>query len=54
MLMYSGFAEIYDALMHDAPYDEWAGWLGERLSLAPDGQKIKVDLGCGTGSVARK
>ena len=67
MGIYSGFAEIYDALMFDAPYDEWAWWIdkgiNERLrnerqsdeSNAPNSDasaRIVVDLGCGTGNIS--
>ena len=51
---YMGFAEIYDSLMFDAPYDEWAScinkWINERIPS--ETQKILVDLGCGTGSIS--
>ena len=63
MGIYSGFAEIYDALMFDAPYDEWAWWIDKWItdsaqSDEPDAPKsgasarIVVDLGCGTGSIS--
>ena len=38
MKIYQGFAEIYDNLMFDAPYDEWVGWIdkwiNEKLQLS--------------------
>ena len=67
MGIYRGFAEIYDALMFDAPYDEWAWWIdkwiNERLQIVDQldesdtpnsgaSARIIVDLGCGTGSVS--
>ena len=67
MGIYAGFAEIYDALMFDAPYDEWAKWIDKCIStkLQPSEQsdesdaqnctasaRVIVDLGCGTGSIS--
>ena len=67
MGIYQGFAELYDALMFDAPYDEWALWIDKRInekllqcgqSDEPDAPnssasgRIIVDLGCGTGSIS--
>ena len=50
---YSGFAEIYDALMFDAPYDEWASFIDKKIkdTQHSNEQKTVVDLGCGTGSI---
>ena len=54
MKIYSGFAALYDALMHDVPYDGWTAqidkWIHEKFECTKN--KIVVDLGCGTGNVA--
>ncbi|WP_067621580.1 class I SAM-dependent DNA methyltransferase [Alicyclobacillus acidiphilus] len=46
MGIYDSFAELYDLVMSDAPYDAWKTWLAEHLDLS--GMDV-VDLGCGTG-----
>jgi len=55
--MYEGFANMYDALMTDAPYEIWAayidGLLGEWFK-GDDGNKknlLVLDLACGTGNI---
>ena len=54
MKIYSGFAKIYDALMFDAPYDDWTAqidkWISKKQKCS--GKKIVLDLGCGTGSMS--
>ena len=67
MKIYSAFASVYDALMFDAPYGEWAkridGWVLEqknallgKKNICHGGVvrsgKILLDLGCGTGSMS--
>ena len=64
---YQGFAQMYDSLMFDAPYDEWAWWINkwinEKANKSGQGDEsdapnygasagIIVDLGCGTGSIS--
>jgi len=49
-LIYKGFAEIYDKLMYDVNYKEWADYIEnifKKFNIAP---KLIADLGCGTGS----
>ncbi len=49
---YHKFANIYDQLMKDAPYEEWVKiteQLMEKLEIEP---KSMIDLGCGTGNIA--
>ncbi|MCL1863780.1 MAG: class I SAM-dependent methyltransferase [Defluviitaleaceae bacterium] len=48
--MYQGFASLYDALMHDAPYDEWVAYIDGMLGR-PREEIIVLDLACGTGNV---
>lgn len=46
-MSYSRFAAVYDALMQDAPYDEWEAYLRKE---AKNGSLL--DIGCGTGELA--
>ncbi len=49
--IYSGFAYIYDRLMSDIDYDEWADSfekIFEKYSLKP---KLIAELACGTGNI---
>ena len=47
MSSYERFAEVYDELMTDIPYDEYVEWVSLN---APSEQFPKVlDIGCGTG-----
>ncbi len=48
--MYADFAYVYDKLMYDINYRQWADYIEkifEKNNIKP---KILVDLGCGTGS----
>ena len=64
MEIYQDFAEVYDALMDNTPYEQW----GERLddlirkygvskpereaeALLDSERNLVVDLGCGTGTL---
>ncbi|WP_050180950.1 class I SAM-dependent DNA methyltransferase [Domibacillus robiginosus] len=46
-MSYNRFASVYDALMHDAPYDEWEAYLQGEVK----GGSL-LDVGCGTGELA--
>lgn len=47
MAMYDQFANIYDALMSDIPYDRYAEWVQQN---APESSGNRLlDVGCGTG-----
>lgn len=46
-MSYSRFASVYDALMNDAPYDEW-----EKLLRREAEPGALLDIGCGTGELA--
>lgn len=46
MSMYESFAELYDAVMGDAPYQEWMELIESRFQLS---DMDIADLGCGTG-----
>lgn len=51
---YTAFAQIYDELMRDVPYPEWARYALERIGDVvpprPEGWRL-LDLACGTGRV---
>lgn len=54
-VMYRDFAEFYDELMQDAPYDEWLRLFEDRLASETGGRRAAApwkvaDLGCGTGT----
>lgn len=50
-MMYQSFAYLYDALMDEAPYDEWMALFKRKQSLyAPHAQTV-LDLACGTGEI---
>ncbi len=62
MAAYKKFARWYDAFMADIPYNDWADYVIEKLKkydVVPrdKGQQkngdIVLELGCGTGSMAR-
>lgn len=52
--MYQKFAEIYDELMKEAPYEEWLTYLLaiiDKQLVKPSSPSLMVDLGCGTGTL---
>ena len=50
-MAYERIAAVYDGLMNDIDYEEWANYLHELLMLYKvPGQKL-LDLGCGTGNI---
>ncbi|MBM7604770.1 SAM-dependent methyltransferase [Metabacillus crassostreae] len=51
-MIYQGFAYIYDQLMKDAPYDQWAELILEVFSKYHPDTKNVLDIGCGTGEIA--
>lgn len=55
MNSYTGFAKVYETLMDNVPYDEWATYLEGLLSEYGVGQGALVaELGCGTGEMTRR
>lgn len=54
MESYTGFAEVYDELMDNVPYDDWGEYLAGLLSEYGVGDGIVCELGCGTGSITRR
>ncbi|RHW40982.1 class I SAM-dependent methyltransferase [Neobacillus notoginsengisoli] len=52
-MSYGHFAYLYDQLMEDAPYDDWAGFaLKNWQKHGPKSEKSFLDLGCGTGEIS--
>lgn len=52
MASYGRFAEVYDHLMQDIPYDEYVAWISK---IAPSNQNQRLlDIGCGTGVMLEK
>ena len=50
--MYKNLADVYDLLMEDMPYQQWADFLDQIIkSKSPESQTI-LDLGSGTGSIS--
>ena len=47
---YGDFAEAYDALTFNVPYDEIADYYAKILGGMTDGKRL-LDMGCGTGSL---
>ncbi|MCL2708185.1 MAG: methyltransferase domain-containing protein [Defluviitaleaceae bacterium] len=54
-MLYSRFAEVYDVLMAETPYEKWAAFIGREIIKLNPRRKRKgitvVDLACGTGGV---
>ena len=50
MTGYGDFAEAYDALTFNVPYDEIADYYARILGEMTDGKRL-LDMGCGTGSL---
>jgi len=51
---YSAFAYVYDELMDNVPYDEWAAYLVELLKENGVEEGLVCELGCGTGQMTRR
>lgn len=49
--MYTDFASVYDQLMADVPYREWADYYGELLKAGGILTGPIVECACGTGSL---
>lgn len=53
MKAYSGFAEVYDMFMDNAPYEQWSQSLIRILRSRGISDGLVLDLGCGTGKMTR-
>lgn len=54
MQQYTGFAAVYDLLMDNVPYDEWADYVQSLLKKYNIMDGLILELGCGTGSMTRR
>lgn len=52
--VYSDFADVYDELMDNVPYDEWYSYLHTILLDNNIKNGVVVDLGCGTGAITER
>ncbi|WP_018661382.1 class I SAM-dependent DNA methyltransferase [Heyndrickxia acidiproducens] len=51
-MSYEDFAYVYDALMNDAPYDDWLDWVKEEQRRHHTEGRRVLDLACGTGELS--
>ncbi len=51
MEAYTGFAQVYDKLMDNIPYEEWGSYLLGLLKEYGVKDGLVLDMGCGTGSI---
>ena len=51
---YESFARVYDELMDNVPYDEWAAFLREELLKNGVDDGLICELGCGTGNITQR
>ena len=49
-MQYGEIALVYDSLMYDMPYDDWAEFLLNHLK----GAETVLEFGCGTGSITER
>ena len=50
---YTSFAKVYDLFMDNVPYESWSKYLVELLREHGIRDGLVLDLGCGTGKMAR-
>lgn len=53
-MSYGRFAEVYDTLMKDVPYEEWVNFTLNCISQYKSNVKSILDLGAGTGEITIK
>ncbi len=49
--MYDEFANIYDKVMRDTPYDDWIEYYQKLFKKMQVNPKLILDMGCGTGNI---
>ena len=54
MASYESFAEVYDELMDEVPYGEWASRILELLRQFGIEDGLVLELGCGTGRMMQR
>ena len=54
MAAYENFASVYDKLMDDVPYGEWAKFIRNLLTEYGIDDGLVLDLGCGTGKMTKE
>jgi len=50
---YTSFAQVYDLLMDNVPYEQWGQYLSTLLKENGIEDGLLLDLGCGTGKLTR-
>ncbi len=53
MPAYESFARVYDELMDDVPYDQWARTIRQMLLCRGISDGLMLELGCGTGRMMK-
>ena len=53
-MMYKGFANVYDHMMENIPYEEWCSKLKLYLKEHGLAEGRICELGCGTGIMTEK
>lgn len=48
---YTSFAQVYDELMDNIPYDEWISYITSLLHEYNITKGLVAELGCGTGTI---
>lgn len=51
---YESFARVYDELMDNVPYDEWAAFYTDILKKYDIADGLVCDMGCGTGNMTMR
>ncbi len=54
MAAYENFAEVYDELMDDVPYGQWAEFIHHKIKEYHIENNLTLELGCGTGKMMEK
>ncbi len=52
--MYNDFANIYDLVMRDTPYDEWVAYYQAVFEKFDKNPQLILDMGCGTGNITTR